>query len=63
MENFVFFFFKCLLKFRAHALQLELNKLEYTKGHPPSADLRYGEEDSISPSTPIFAAIESKLRI
>ena len=33
------------------------------KGRPPSADLRYGEEDSISPSTPIFAAIESKLRI
>ena len=24
------------------------------KGHPPSADLRYGEKDSISPSTQIF---------
>ena len=23
----------------------------FHKGHPPSADLRYGEEDSISPST------------
>ena len=34
----------------------------FTKGHPPSADLRYGEEDSISPSTLIFAAIESKLK-
>ena len=33
------------------------------KGHPPSADLRYGEEDSISPSPLIFAAIKSKLRI
>ena len=28
------------------------------KGHPPSADLRYGEEDSISPSTLIVAAIK-----
>ena len=28
------------------------------KGHPPSADLRYGEEDSISPSTLICAAIK-----
>ena len=34
-----------------------------SKGHPPSADLRYGKEDIISPSTLIFAAIESKLRI
>ena len=33
------------------------------KGHPPSADLRYGEEDIISPSTHIFAALDSKLRI
>ena len=30
--------------------------LLYRKGHPPSVDLRYGEEDSISPSTLIFAA-------
>ena len=27
-------------------------------GHPPSADLRYGEEDSISYSTLIFATIK-----
>ena len=27
------------------------------KGQPPSADLRYGEEDNISPCTFIFAAI------
>ena len=27
------------------------------KGHHPSADLRYGEEDSIHHSTLIFAAI------
>ena len=33
------------------------------KGHPPSADLRYGRKDSISPSTLIFAAIKSKLGI
>ena len=28
------------------------------KGHPPSADLRYGEEDRISPSTLIVAALK-----
>ena len=28
------------------------------KGHPPSSDLRYGEEDSISPSTLVLAAIK-----
>ena len=28
------------------------------KGNRPTADLRYGEKDSISPSTPIFAAIK-----
>ena len=28
----------------------------YSKGHPLSVDLRYGEEDSISPSTLFFAA-------
>ena len=28
-----------------------------TKSHPPSGDLRYGEKDSISPRTLIFAAI------
>ena len=32
-------------------------------GHPPSADLRYGEKDSISPSTLIPAAIKGLLRI
>ena len=26
------------------------------KGQPPSADLRYGEDDSIGPSTLFFAA-------
>ena len=30
MENFVCFF-KCLLNFRAHAMQSELNKVGYTK--------------------------------
>ena len=28
------------------------------KGHPPIVDLRYGEEDIISPSTLILAAIK-----
>ena len=32
------------------------------KGHPPSANLIYWEEDSISPSTIFVAAIQSKLR-
>ena len=32
--------------------------LELNKGHFPSADLRYGEEDSISPSTLLFAVIK-----
>ena len=27
----------------------------FNKGHPPSADLIYGEEDSISPSTLVLA--------
>ena len=31
---------------------------ESVKGHPPSSDLRYGEDDSISPSTLFFAAIK-----
>ena len=35
----------------------------FTKGHPPSADLRYGEEDSISPSTIVIAAIKGLLGI
>ena len=30
--------------------------LGFCKGHPLSADLRYGDEDAISPSTLIFAA-------
>ena len=30
--------------------------LKLDKGHPPSVDLRYGEEDTISSSTLIFAA-------
>ena len=29
---------------------------EDTKGHPPSADLRYGEEGSINPRTLVLAA-------
>ena len=33
------------------------------KGHPSSANLRYSEEEIISPNTIIFAAIKSKLWI
>ena len=33
------------------------------KGHPSNADVIYGDEDSNSPSTLVFAALESKLRI
>ena len=33
------------------------------KGHRPSADLRYGEEDNLSRNTLIVAVIEIKLRI
>ena len=33
------------------------------KGHPPSTDLRYGDEETISPSTLIFAARKGYLRI
>ena len=33
------------------------------KGHPPSADLRYGEDDSISTSTLICAARKGSLGI
>ena len=40
-----------------------MNRCSVSKGHPPSADLRYGEEDSISPSTLIVVLIKSKLRI
>ena len=34
---------------------LTLKPMENVNGHPPSADVRYGEEDSISPYTHIFA--------
>ena len=33
------------------------------KGHPPLADLRYVEEESISPSTKVLAAIKGQLGI
>ena len=44
-------------------LHLRYSKLQYYSDHRPSADLRYGGQDSISPSTLIFVAIESKLEI
>ena len=37
---------------------LNMTELRIMKGHPPSADLRYREEVSSSPSTLIFAAIK-----
>ena len=33
-------------------------KLGFLKGHSPSADLKYGEEDIISPSTLVLASIK-----
>ena len=44
-------------------ISLKLTSDLFLKGHPPRTDLRYGEEDSISPSTLICATIKSKLRI
>ena len=45
------------LKLQLYDLDLKKYKeLLSHKGYPPSVDLRYGEEDSISPSTLIFAA-------
>ena len=38
--------------------EVTLEKTPLCEGHPPSADLRYEEEDSISLSTPIIAAIK-----
>ena len=40
-----------------------MNICDCFKGNPPSADLRYVEEDSISPSTLFFSAIKGSLRI
>ena len=40
--------------FKAH-----MNNAHFTKGRPPGADQRYGEEDSISHSTLFFDDINS----
>ena len=53
----------CVSKCHGRLLILLWSMLATQKGHPPSADLRYEEKDSISPSTLIFAAIKSKLGI
>ena len=42
---------------------LNFTLCQFQKGHPPSADLRYGDEDTISPSTLIFAARKGYIRI
>ena len=34
------------------------SKPQCVKGHPPSADLRYVEEDGISPSTIVHASVK-----
>ena len=44
-------------------LTTDSNGCHVDKGHPPSADLRYGEKDSISPSILIFATVKSLLEI
>ena len=43
-----------------NVISQEIHKviLAVSKGHPPSVDLRYGVEDSISPSTPVLASIK-----
>ena len=50
----------CSLAFIA---SLKKSSSKYLKGHPPSADLRYGDEDTISPSILIFAARKDYLGI
>ena len=42
---------------------LELFRASCSKGHSPSADLTYGDEDTISPRTLIFAARKGYLGI
>ena len=42
--------------FKAAPPCLVLESYQEIKGHLPSADLRYGDEDSISPNTLIFAS-------
>ena len=37
---------------------LKVANFHFVKGQPPSADLRYGEEETICPSTLIFDAIK-----
>ena len=37
--------------------------IHFNKGHPPSADLRYRKEDSISHSTLILAPIKGQLGV
>ena len=48
--------------FQIYAILLKIStnnkKKSFFKGHPLSADLRYGEENSISPTTLIVAAIK-----
>ena len=49
-----------LLKIFNVNMELSLQKKKYTnKGNRTIADLRYGQEDSFSPSTLIFAAIKN----
>ena len=47
--------------YNIYEIMILLNNITHfinSKGHPLSADLRYGGEDSISPSTLIVAAIK-----
>ena len=49
--------FRCKKK-NAYKMYECLEVYNIFKGHPPSADLRYEEDDSISPSTFVLAAIQ-----
>ena len=52
-------FFTCNIIFKEYFICYFLGKLNVLKKcHPPSADLRNGEEDSISAINLIFAAIK-----
>ena len=45
-----------------NVVEINICLLQSQTKQAPSADLRYGEEDSISPSKLIDAAIEGKVR-
>ena len=51
-------FYTTMISGEVEFMPKKCNFFQTLKGPPPSADLRYGEEDIISPSTFIFATIK-----